>query len=80
MAVFGMPGGAEWWIICLMCLPVLIISAVALVLATRRRANPPAQAPAWLTDPTGRHEFRYWNGSGWTEDVSDSGNRSIDPI
>ena len=27
----------------------------------------------WLADPTGRHELRYWSGTGWTEHVSDGG-------
>ncbi|HUO47365.1 MAG TPA: DUF2510 domain-containing protein [Acidimicrobiales bacterium] len=30
-------------------------------------------APGWLVDPTGRHELRYWSGTGWTEHVSDRG-------
>src|SRR4029079_17192595 len=27
----------------------------------------------WRPAPFGRHEHRYWNGSAWTEHVSDSG-------
>ena len=38
-----------------------------------------AQA-AWLADPTGSHELRYWNGSAWTEHVSDGGNAATDPV
>lgn len=30
-------------------------------------------APGWLPDPTGRHEYRYWDGSRWTDDISDQG-------
>jgi hypothetical protein len=33
----------------------------------------------WARDPTGRHELRYWNGSEWTEHVSDAGVPSTDP-
>lgn len=33
----------------------------------------------WHPDPTGRHEFRYHNGVSWTADVSDGGQRFIDP-
>jgi hypothetical protein len=41
---------------------------------------PPPQAPAaWLTDPQRRHELRWWDGSRWTEHVSDAGSPSTDP-
>ena len=33
----------------------------------------------WLTDPSGRHEQRYWSGSEWTEHVRDSGVPGTDP-
>ena len=36
--------------------------------------------PAWLDDPTGRFASRYWNGSRWTEDVSDGSSTATDPI
>lgn len=39
-----------------------------------------APAPGWNADPTGRHEYRYWDGSAWTGDVSDSGVTSVDPL
>lgn len=32
----------------------------------------------WRRDPSGRHEFRYWDGRQWTENVSDQGRTSID--
>lgn len=35
--------------------------------------------PGWQPDPTGRHEHRYWDGSKWTDDVSDGGQASTDP-
>ncbi|HXY26893.1 MAG TPA: DUF2510 domain-containing protein [Acidimicrobiales bacterium] len=35
--------------------------------------------PGWLTDPSGRHEQRYWSGSEWTEHVSDGGVPGTDP-
>src|SRR5215218_6567895 len=34
----------------------------------------------WLPDPTGVHELRYWNGSAWTEHVSDQGTTAQDPL
>jgi hypothetical protein len=40
-----------------------------------------SSAPAdWLADPTGRHQLRYWNGTAWTDDVSDEGQASKDPV
>ncbi|MGY1742191.1 MULTISPECIES: PH domain-containing protein [unclassified Blastococcus] len=33
---------------------------------------------SWLPDPSGSHELRYWNGSAWTEHVSDQGTTGID--
>jgi hypothetical protein len=35
---------------------------------------------SWLADPTGVHELRYWNGSSWTEHVSDQGTAGQDPL
>jgi uncharacterized protein DUF2510 len=44
-------------------------------------ATPPLQIPAqWSADPIGRHELRYWNGTTWTEHVSDAGVSSTDPL
>ena len=34
----------------------------------------------WHPDPTGRHEHRYFDGTGWTDHVADSGNLSTDPV
>jgi hypothetical protein len=34
----------------------------------------------WYADPTGRHQYRYWDGSVWTEHVADSGQTSSDPV
>jgi hypothetical protein len=28
---------------------------------------------SWLPDPGGTHELRYWDGTAWTEHVSDQG-------
>ncbi len=36
--------------------------------------------PAWLADPTGRHQMRYWDGVQWTDYVSDAGAQSTDPV
>jgi Protein of unknown function (DUF2510) len=48
--------------------------------------EPPPPAPtgqwwaAWLPDPRHRHEFRYWDGTTWTDHVSDAGLAGIDPL
>jgi hypothetical protein len=36
--------------------------------------------PAWIADPTGRHEYRYWDGAAWTDQVSDKGAVARDPV
>ncbi|MEQ1786544.1 MAG: DUF2510 domain-containing protein [Acidimicrobiales bacterium] len=36
--------------------------------------------PAWLPDPRGRHELRYWDGEQWTEHVSNAEVVSQDPV
>ena len=33
----------------------------------------------WQPDPTGKHDHRYWDGTQWTENVSDAGVASTDP-
>ena len=34
----------------------------------------------WHPDPSGRHELRYWDGTSWTDSVSDGGQQSSDPF
>jgi uncharacterized protein YxjI len=34
----------------------------------------------WHPDPTGRHQLRYWDGSVWTDHVSDNGVAGVDPV
>ena len=57
------------------------------VVRTYRRASLPvtdaaaATVPAgWKADPTGRHQFRYWDGSHWTENVADAGVQDVDSV
>jgi hypothetical protein len=38
-----------------------------------------ASAPGWYRDPTGSYEFRYWDGSRWTNQVSTGGTAGADP-
>ncbi|MEZ5116126.1 MAG: DUF2510 domain-containing protein [Candidatus Nanopelagicales bacterium] len=35
---------------------------------------------AWGHDPTGRHEFRWWDGRRWTDAVADAGRTSTEPL
>jgi hypothetical protein len=39
--------------------------------------QPPAD---WYADPIGRHERRYWDGSGWTDHVFANGKQFVDPM
>jgi hypothetical protein len=32
----------------------------------------------WLPDPTARHQLRWWDGTQWTEHVSDDGETAVD--
>ena len=36
--------------------------------------------PAWLKDPTGRADVRYWDGSSWTDHVTIGGQPFTDPL
>ena len=37
-------------------------------------------SPSWYPDPARRHQLRFWDGRAWTEQVSDNGATSIDPV
>jgi len=43
-------------------------------------ANDGGVRPGWYTDPLGRFELRYYNGTSWTADVSVGGSRFVDPL
>ncbi|MGB0114237.1 MAG: DUF2510 domain-containing protein [Ilumatobacteraceae bacterium] len=36
--------------------------------------------PGWYPDPIGRFELRFYNGSQWTADVANGGERFVDPL
>jgi hypothetical protein len=40
----------------------------------------PTVPSGWKADPTGRHQFRYWDGFQWTENVADAGQQSRDSV
>ena len=44
--------------------------------------DPPSAGPAsaWHPDPTGRHQYRYWDGACWTDWVADGGEQGRDPL
>jgi hypothetical protein len=63
---------------------LLFIAALAMGLITllRRHSRPrldPARIAGWRPDPSRRHLYRYWDGTRWTEHVSDPGVIGIDP-
>ena len=50
------------------------------VATTGRERKATISLPAdWYKDPAGRYDFRYWDGSKWTENVSRAGVRFTDP-
>lgn len=40
----------------------------------------PAVGPSWHQDPTGRFASRFWDGSQWTQHVSDGNATASDPL
>jgi Protein of unknown function (DUF2510) len=40
----------------------------------------PTVPSGWKVDPTARHQFRYWDGFHWTENVADNGDESRDAV
>lgn len=38
----------------------------------RRRRRPRSPKPKWATDPTGVHQWRYWDGTRWTAETADA--------
>jgi hypothetical protein len=43
-------------------------------------ANDSGVHPGWYADPLGRFDLRYYNGAAWTADVSNDGERFVDPL
>jgi hypothetical protein len=63
----------------------LVFAVVVARLVARAWASPAGvqapqsgQAPRWCADPSGRHEYRYWDGVRWTEHVADGGVATTD--
>jgi len=65
---------------------LLALRGQSLVPAPVRTPAPPTVpttaepgAPGWAADPYGRHQWRYWDGRRWTEQVADGSTQSTDP-
>lgn len=41
--------------------------------------EPVPGVPAWHVDPSGRHQYRWWDGSAYTDQVADDGVTTTDP-
>ncbi len=39
-----------------------------------------SHGPNWYPDPAGKHEYRWYDGNAWTDQVSSHGKQSTDPI
>ncbi len=59
--------------------PAAIVQPVTSAAATPVSATA-AVAAGWYDDPSKRHQKRYWNGTIWTEHISDNGTTGIDPL
>src|SRR5689334_16352500 len=64
--------------LCVALVLLLPMAVIALLIARahlNRPAAPPLPpvAPQWAIDPTGRHEYRYWDGMRWTAQVANAG-------
>lgn len=67
----------------LVILPAAVIFAVVRLggRGSGRSGHAPViGAAGWHPDPTGRHEFRYWDGRGWSDRVSDRGHEAVDRL
>lgn len=40
----------------------------------------PPHPPAWRSDPTARHLYRFWTGTAWADYVSEGGRPTLDPM
>jgi len=66
---------------------LLAVRGQSLIPAPVRAPAPPAAAPTaaapggpgWGADPFGRHQWRYWDGTRWTDQVADGSTQGTDP-
>jgi len=57
--------------------PGAVSAAVPAAVAAPVSTLPPA---CWAADPTGRHQYRWWDGATWTTNVHDNGINGQDPL
>lgn len=57
--------------------PTAPAAAPAMAPAPAAAASTP---PGWHSDPTRRHQHRYWDGWQWTPNVADNGTPGTDPV
>jgi hypothetical protein len=58
--------------------PTATTPAQAAATAPATPPTTPAVPAGWYTDPAGRFELRYWDGTAWTEHVSRAGQQYTD--
>jgi len=59
----------------------LLVILSGLPMRSTAPADSTSTLPAsWYTDPTGRNDLRYWDGTTWTEHVATGGGSSADPV
>lgn len=63
---WGFPFGLIWT-------PMALVSNHKALKKLRELASDGKAAAGWFPDPSGRHGARYWDGSAWTERVTDEG-------
>ena len=63
--------------------PTLASTQTSTPAATPATTTSPAATPTvpadWYKDPAGRYDYRYWDGTKWTEHVSRAGTVHKDP-
>jgi uncharacterized protein DUF2510 len=60
--------------------PGVLGVVLLLVGLSRLRRGTTAVQAQWHHDPTGRHEYRYWDGTAWTDQVTDAKQQTTDPV
>ena len=83
--VIGMGKGQPAWVGFLIGFFLSCVGLVVVLMMKNGAGGVPAVAPPhpgsqWLADPTGRHQYRLWDGHQWSAHVSDSGRAGFDPL
>lgn len=84
--VIAIGKGQQWWVGFLLGF-FLSCAGLVVVLVMQSGSSgglagipPPHPNSQWLADPTGRHQYRLWDGQQWSGHVSDSGRAGFDPL